>query len=162
VLDRTLGNWQFNLELIYMNGAPLAMPDAIPVRDPRLRGSAQSLARWFDTCTLLTNGTRANCTSPEAPIAWIQLAPYQLRAYPVYSPNLRAPTVPRTNISLFKTIPLREHMKLEFRAQAYNAFNNKIYGTPNMSLTSAAFGSIVKGFQVNGSRSMEMAARLMF
>ena len=90
------------------------------------------------------------------------MAPNQLRTYSLVSPNMRTPTVPRTNISLFKIIPIHERLKLEFRASAFNAFNNKIFGSPSTSLTGATFGQITLGSQANGARVGEFALRLMW
>lgn len=161
VLDKVVGNWQFNTAVTYLNGTPLATPAAIPARDPRLHGSDQTLLHYFDTCTLLTNGTRSNCVGNE-PVTWIQLAPNQLRTYSLYSPNMRTPTVPRTNMSLFKIIPIHERLKMEFRASAFNAFNNKIYGSPSTTLTGATFGQVTLGTQANGARVGEFALRLLW
>ncbi len=161
VLDRVAGHWQFNTLIVYFNGTPLAMPAAIPARDPRLRGADQSLSRYFDTCTLLTNGTRTNCIGDEA-VTWIQLAPNQLITYSALSPNLRSPVAPRVNMSLFKIIPIRERVKLEFRLDAYNAVNNKIYGSPSTTLTGATFGQVTLGSQANGARIGELALRLLW
>jgi hypothetical protein len=161
VLDRVIGNWQANTAVTYLNGTPLGMPAAIPARDPRLRGSDQTLLHYFDTCTLLTNGTRSNCIGNE-PVTWIQLATNQLRTYSLLSPNMRTPTVPRTNISLFKIIPIHERLKLEFRASAFNAFNVKIYGSPSTTLTGATFGQVTLANQANGARVGEFALRLMW
>jgi hypothetical protein len=159
--DKVFGHWQFNTFVTYLNGTPLAMPNAIPAGDPRLRGSDQSLLHYFDTCTQLTNGTRTACVGSE-PVTWIQLATNQLRTFSLYSPNMRTPTVPRTNMSLFKTIPLRERLRLEFRASAFNAFNNKIYGSPNVTLNGATFGQVTLGSQSNGARVGEFALRLLW
>ncbi len=161
VADKVLGNWQFNTFITYLNGTPLGMPDAIPARDPRLRGSDQSLTHYFSTCTLLANGTRSNCQPNEA-ITWIQLKTNQLRTYSNLSPNMRTATVPRTNISAFKIIPIRERLRMEFRASAFSAFNNKIYGNPSTSLTGATFGQITLGSQANGARNGELALRLLW
>jgi hypothetical protein len=161
VADRVLGNWQFNTLITYLNGTPLGMPDAIPARDPRLRGTDQSLTHWFSTCTLLANGTRSNCIGNEA-ITWIQPATNQLRTYSTLSPNMRTPTVPRTNISAFKIIPIRERLKMEFRMSAFSAFNNKIYGSPSTALTGATFGQITLGNQANGARACELGLRMLW
>jgi len=159
LLDRIAGHWQVNSFFVYLNGAPLAMPNAIPARDPRLRGTDQSLLRYFDTCTLLVNGTRSNCIGDE-PVTCIQLATNQLRTFSLYSPNMRASFLPRTNLSVFKIIPIRERIRLEFRASAFNAFNGKIYGSPNTTLTAATFGQVTLGSQANGPRAGELALRL--
>ena len=161
VLDRVVGNWQFNTAVTYLNGTPLAMPNAIPARDPRLEGNNQTLLHYFDTCSLLTNGTRNDCVGSE-PTTWIQLSPNQLRAFSLYSPNMRTPTVPRTNLSLFKIIPIRERLHLEFRASAFNALNNKIHGSPNTTFNGATFGQVTLGSQANGARVGEFALRLLW
>ena len=161
VFDKVVGNWQFNTSVVYLNGTPLGMPAALPARDPRLSGSAQSLTHYFSTCTLLANGTRSNCIGDEA-VTWIQLAPNVLRTYSLLSPNMRTPTVPRTNISVFKIVPIHERLRAEFRASAFNAFNNKIYGSPSTALTGATFGQITLGTQANGARVGELALRLLW
>jgi hypothetical protein len=51
---------------------------------------------------------------------------------------------------------------MEFRASAFNAFNNKIYGSPNTTLTGATFGQVTLGTQSNGARVGELALRLLW
>ena len=75
---------------------------------------------------------------------------------------MRTPTVPRVNMSLFKIIPIRERLRLEFRASAFNAINNKIYGSPNTTLNGATFGQVTLGTQANGARVGEFALRLLW
>jgi hypothetical protein len=162
VLDRVAGNWQYNLGVVYLSGTPILMPTgAIRERDPSLHGTQKSLAHYIDTCTQLTNGTRSNCSGDE-PVTWLQLAPYQLAASSVYAPNMRSPSTVRTNMSLFKTIPIRDRLQAEFRGNFFNAFNNKLYGSPNTTLTSALFGQVATNTQVNTARTIELALRIMW
>jgi len=65
-------------------------------------------------------------------------------------------------MSLFKIIPIRERVKLEFRLDASNAVNNKIYGSPSTALTGATFGQVTLGSQDNGARIGELALRLIW
>ena len=65
-------------------------------------------------------------------------------------------------MSLFKIIPIRERVKLEFRLDASNAVNNKIYGSPSTALTGATFGQVTLGSQANGARIGELALRLIW
>lgn len=159
--DLIAGNWQYNAVLEYMSGTPVQLPDATPVGDPRLPGGKQSFGRWFNTCTLMTSGARANCASPDEPIAWLQLKPNEPRTYTSRFPNLRNYWLPQMNMSVFKMFPIRERVRLEFRAEAFNAFNTPIYGPPNVGLTSAQFG-VVTLDQNNFPRNMQFALRLKF
>jgi hypothetical protein len=160
VLNQVIGNWQSNVSFVYMAGTPLIMPTgAIRLRNPGLPNGQQKLTHYFDTCTQLTNGQRTNCIGDEA-VTWQQLAPYQLAASSLYSPNLRSPSTSRTNISLFKTFPIKDRLRLQFRANAFNAFNNKLYGSPNAVLTNALFGQVATNTQINAARTIEVALRL--
>ena len=161
VFDTILGNWQYNIALEHMSGSPTALPDATPMGDPRLTGDQKSFDRWFNTCTMLTSGTRANCVSPAEPVAWVQLKPNELRTYGFRFPNLRNPWRPQFNMSLFKSFPVHERVRLELRAEAFNAFNTPMYGAPNTTLTSPQFGVITPD-QINFSRDMQFALRIKF
>lgn len=160
-VDGILGDWQYNMVLEVQTGTPTTMPDATPVRDPKLPASEQSYDRWFNTCTQLSNGQRSNCTSPSEPVTWVQLKPSELRIYSSRFPNLRDPSRPQINISLFKMFRIRERFRLELRGEAFNAFNTPIYAGPNTSITSPTFGVVTRD-QQNFPRSMQFAMRLRF
>ena len=160
-LNGIAGNWQYNLVVEAQTGTPTAMPDATPVRDPVMAAGAQSFDRWFNTCTQLTNGQRSNCVSATEPVTWVQLKPNELRTYGSRFPNLRNPTRTQINMSLFKVFPIRERYQLEFRGEAFNAFNSPIYAGPDTSITSPSFGVVTRD-QQNFPRSMQFALRLRF
>jgi hypothetical protein len=155
------GNWQYNIIVDQMSGTPTAMPDAIAVGDAKLPEGQQTFSRWFNTCTLLTNGTRARCASPDEPVVWHQLKPNQLRTASTRFPNLRNHWRAQVNMSIFKGFPIAEGVNLEFRAEAFNAFNTPMYQGPNTTLTSANFGVVVMD-QQNFPRNMQFALRLRF
>jgi hypothetical protein len=75
---------------------------------------------------------------------------------------MRTPSVPRTNISLFRIIPIHERLKMEFRTSAFNAFNNKIFPSPSTAFNTATFGQVTLGTQANGARVIELALRLLW
>lgn len=160
-LDLPLGHWQTNVSYEWRSGTPTSMPGATPIRDPRLPDSQKSYSRWFNTCTLLTNGTRSNCISADEPITWVQLKPNELTTFSPIFPNLRNPWEPVINLSVFKIFPVHEGVTLEFRAEAFNAFNSPIYAGPNTSVTSSQFGVVTRD-QQNFARNMQFALRLRF
>jgi hypothetical protein len=60
-----------------------------------------------------------------------------------------------------KIFPVHEGVTLEFRAEAFNAFNSPIYAGPNTSVTSSQFGVVTRD-QQNFARNMQFALRLRF
>ncbi len=160
-LDKVLGGWQYNIVAEVSSGAPLAMPDATPLRDPRLPDGQKSYKRYFNTCTQLTNGTRYGCVSADEPVTWLQLKPNEMRTFSPRFPNLKEPSRPIYNMSLFKHIPLTERINMEFRGEVFNTFNSPIYSAPNLSITSPQFG-VVTLDQWNFPRNVQFALRLKF
>src|SRR5258708_6661789 len=73
VIEKVIGGWQYNPPLEYMTGTPTTRPDAYNFANPALPQGQQTYGRWFNTCTLLANGTRSNCASADEPVVWAQL-----------------------------------------------------------------------------------------
>jgi trimeric autotransporter adhesin len=91
----------------------------------------------------------------------VQLKPNELRTYNSKFPNIHDPWAPRIDLSLFKSFPVRERVRIEFRAESFNSFNTPIYGPPDTSITSPTFGVVTKS-QINYSRNMQFALRVLF
>ena len=131
-------------------------------RTPSLPEGQQTYNRWFNTCTLLANGSRSNCASTDEAVVWVQLPnAYSLRSYDDRFPNIRNPWATQVNMSLFKNFKIREHMNFQLRGEAFNAFNTPIYQGPDTGLTSNSFGRVTIS-QQNFPRSMQFAFRLQF
>jgi hypothetical protein len=75
-----------------------------------------------------------------------------------YNPKVRAFPSLNENISIAKTFPIREQVRLDFRWEAFNLFNRTQFGTGNLNLNSNAFG--VVNSQVNSPRQMQVALKL--
>jgi hypothetical protein len=75
-------------------------------------------------------------------------------------PNLRGPRASNFDISLFKNVPLTEKLRMQFRAEAFNAFNHVQFANPNTTITSNTFGRI--SAQQNTPRDIQLALKLMF
>jgi hypothetical protein len=162
ILDEALGGWRANAIFVYLAGTPILMPaGAIRLRNPALPNGQQKLTHYFDTCTLLANGTRTNCTGDEA-ATFQQLSSYQLAVSSVYSPDIRSPSTSRSNLSLSKTFRVTDTFKAEFRANEFNLFNNKLYGSPNTTLTNSLFGQVATNTQVTAARTTELVLRILF
>lgn len=72
----------------------------------------------------------------------------------------RADTANNTDLSLLKDFHLTERVTLQYRFDAFNSLNRAQFGSPNLSPTSKAFGTITS--QANTPRAIQMALRLTF
>jgi hypothetical protein len=75
---------------------------------------------------------------------------------------LRAPGYQNYDLSVFRQFPFsfRENTRLEFRAEAFNAFNHTHFGAPGGDLSSATtFGVITSA---SGSRQLQLALKFVF
>ena len=61
--------------------------------------------------------------------------------------------------SLFKVIPIHEKLKLQFRAELFNALNHANLGNPVANIASATVGQILSA---SSPRIMQFGLRLAF
>jgi hypothetical protein len=74
--------------------------------------------------------------------------------------SLRQDGAANVDLSMIKNSSISERVKLQFRFEAFNAFNRPSFDPPNLSVTSSAFGKITT--QPNLPRSIQMALRLVW
>jgi hypothetical protein len=87
-------------------------------------------------------------------------APFTFGNVPRMMPNLRGPGSKNFDISVFKNTQVTEKVRLQIRAEAFNAFNRVQFANPNTSINSTAFG-VISG-QQNIPRNIQLALRLLF
>jgi hypothetical protein len=73
---------------------------------------------------------------------------------------LRGPAFRNFDITLFKNFTFRDRWRLQYRAEAFNAFNNTNFGNPGGTVTTPNFGRIT-GTQ-SQQRSIQMGLKLYF
>ena len=146
-----LGGWQTNGLATLQTGLPFtpqlqtsttnccaSRPDR--VADGTLSSGQRSINRWFDTSAF---------TTP---------APF---TYGSAGRNiLFGPGRVNFDMSLFKDFPIREELKLQFRAEAFNIFNTPQFGQPNGSIGNAQ--APVISSTVGNPRQLQMALRFQF
>jgi hypothetical protein len=161
-LRNIAGGWKVNGVAALQSGVPIGTPGGVfLIGDPRLPEGQQSLARWFNTCTLTAAGARQSCASAnETPVFQVQPA-FTLRSHSTRFSNIRTSRPPQIDLSLFKTFTLKEGLALQFRAEAFNFTNTPWFGGPNTTVGSAAFG-VVTASQVNDQRNVQLALKLVF
>lgn len=126
-----LGNWELDPTVTIESGQ-LAGPwsNAIAIRP--LQSVDPSPTKWFDTG------------------AFAPLPSFTLPSLSTYNNQIRGQALRNLDISLAKNIPIREKMSLRLMLQAYNALNTVEFAPPNVTVTSAAFGTVSS--QVNNPR----------
>lgn len=123
-----------------LTGTPGQRPDQL--RDPRLsddRPRAEVIARYFDTTAFGSAPTGTFGT--------------------VGRNTLRAPGSTSYDLGLQKNFALTESWRLQFRFEAFNAFNHVNLGVPNSARNSALFGVITTA---DDPRILQFALRLNF
>lgn len=77
--------------------------------------------------------------------------------------TLRGPSFTNTDLAVVKNFPLfGEKYKLQFRAEAFNAFNHANFGLPDTGITSPTFGVITTLAGQEPARVMQFALRFDF
>jgi hypothetical protein len=148
VLNWILGGWQTNGILTVQTGQPFS--PVLQTSTTNGTGSRQdvvgyvtypkTLQRWFD------------------PSAFASPAPY---TYGNAGRNiLYGPGRTNWDASLFKNFVIREEVRFEFRAEAFNVLNHPQFGLPNQNIGNAQVGSITS--IVGNPRQLQLGLRFQF
>ncbi len=153
VLNQMVGGWGLNGILTLRGGSPLSLgyngcegvwnscrPDIVAGQNANAAPAAgRSPAQWFNTTAV---------TVP-APLTGGDAGPF----------NIRAPGASTLDAALFKTFRMTERFNLEFRLEAFNAFNKTQFGAPDTNLQDSTFGVITSS---SGQRNAQVSLRLHF
>jgi hypothetical protein len=80
-----------------------------------------------------------------------------------YNPKVRTFPNLNENVSVMRAFPIRESIRFEFRAEAFNLFNRVRFGTGNVSLQNQNFGKLTSSADLlNTPRQLQLALKLYF
>ncbi len=80
-----------------------------------------------------------------------------------YNPKLRQFPNLNENISVARSFPIREAMRFEFRAEAFNLFNRVRFGTGDTNLQDQNFGRLTSSSDLlNTPRQLQLALKFYF
>jgi hypothetical protein len=163
VTRQLLAGWFFSGIATFQAGQPIGAPGGAVSSgiDPKLPDDVRNRDRWFNTCTLALNGARQSCASPSEPVAFLVQPPFTLRTLSTLFPNIRNARPPTFDFSVFKTFPITETLRLQFRAESFNLTNTPWFGNPNTTLGGSSFG-VVSPSQQNDPRNVQLVLRLTF
>lgn len=156
VIDAVIGGWQLNSIVTLQSGLPIVVRGASNFRADRPNSTGQSAkldnptaAQWFDTT------------------AFVNPPDYTFGNLGRVLPDVRSPGVKNFDLSLMRSIQIVERLRMQIRAEAFNAFNNVNLGFPNTSFQagpdgrnrSAAFGTITSS---RDARIVQLGLKLVF
>lgn len=150
------GGWQINNITTLQTGQPLTIRGANNQRADRPNSTGisasidnPSAARWFNTD------------------AFVNPPSFTLGNIGRSLADVRAPRLINLDLSLIKDTRLRERLRLQFRAEAFNVLNHVNLGFPNMTFgagadgknNNAAFGTVTSS---RDARIGQLALKLIF
>ncbi|MGH7868995.1 MAG: hypothetical protein ACREP9_15505, partial [Candidatus Dormibacteraceae bacterium] len=158
VVNAVAGGWQVNGIWTIISGRPMTLGlhggHSLPTyggQGPNLVGTPEKAS------SDLLNQYFAN------PEVFVKPDPYTISNAPRTLPWVRKPGQFNSDLSVFKDFSInkiREGMRLEYRVEAINAFNNVQFSGPHTTVGNSDFGTITS--QANAPRQVQMALKLYF
>jgi hypothetical protein len=170
VFNGVVGGWNLSAQYVVQTGFVMPFPNAqnIGTKSAKLSNDQRdalaktlgydhwdvSYVPYFDT-SIFPNQAQA---------------PFTLRKYPSVFPDVRAQGVKSAEISIYKEFDIKERVKWQIRADAYNAFNHPWFGQPLatlgdnpqfISVTSPVFGQL-KADMNNETRVIALVMKVIF
>jgi hypothetical protein len=150
-LNHVIGGWSAQWIYQWQSGAPIVFGNVLfngRLADLVLPRSERKVERWFNIDAGFERSAARQLSG-------------NIRTFPLRLTGLRAHNWSNWDLSLFKTIPIRERVRLQLRAEASDAFNHAMFAAPNTAPTSTLFG-LVSSTTLGGQRNITVAAKLMW
>jgi hypothetical protein len=162
-LDGVLGNWEADVIERVLSGFPVFVFDSQNQSGVNFQQNAASTNRPNQTCS--------GDSSHHSVLAWFNTscfsAPIAGELGNASRTPLSGPGYVNTDFSMIKHLPIREGIRMDFRAEFFNLFNHTQFASPNGDINAAAgspnsstFGTISS--TVNNPRLVQFALKLNF
>jgi hypothetical protein len=155
-VEFVVGGWEIATTARFASGLPLRLeaPNALAtygfsilnaqVSDLKLLNvDKRTPEQWFN---------RAAVSAP---------TPFTLGNAPRFTPNLRADGTHHADVNLAKNFVIRERLRTQFRAEAYNITNTPQFSPPGVVVGNADFGQ-VNGTRFNDRRNIQLGLKILF
>lgn len=155
IVDAFIGGWQFNGTYEWQKGEPFLFDDPLfyagdltELRSRVGQKNEQGETYGIDELSAFDSGL-------------VALSDFGYRNVPSTLDNLRNQSFLNVNLSLTKNFSLSERKRLQFRAEALNAFNSPYFGAGlNLDPNNMAFGLV--GAQRNNPRDIQLGMKFTF
>ncbi len=158
-VDAVISRWQLNVLPTFQSGFPVSIYQS---NNPNSSVAGNGIQRpnRLAGAALGTSGNLYQRLNG-------YINPAAFTASPAYSfgdaPRtlaLRGPGYENWDISLFKSVLVRERFNIQFRAQTFNTFNTPLFAGPNTAFGSANFGTITS--QANFPRYLQLGLHVSY
>jgi hypothetical protein len=173
LVSYAVGGWSVSGIQRYQSGQPLGFAGATgvpgwsnsirwnlvpgqPIHSAARRGKSFNPAVAGDNLWY----NRAAFTDPNANVTLASGLPYAFGNKPSYQGDDRAFNYYEEDFGLIKRTPIREGVDVQFRAEAFNAFNRHIFGGPDGNPYDSGFGTV--GGTQNSPRNLQLTLRVEF
>jgi hypothetical protein len=158
VLGRITGGWRLGAILLFRTGSLISVsqPDNLPLFAGSQYANPVPGVPLKNTWTGAFNPATDRYLNVNA----FALAPTgTFGTGSEYLPNLFAPFYSNANLSLSKSTRIKERLNAEFRIEAFNAFNQVLFGAGGSNIsTPSSFGQVTS--QANSARSCQLVLKL--
>ena len=171
--SHVLGNWRVSYLGYYSSGQPLGLSTSVGTPSVLFAGSNRPLISSYDNWRASTKGGSFD-PSVDTFVQPASFFPAQVGAQfsgttqyfgnqTRYNPKFRQFPNLSENLSVAKGFTITEKIRLDFRAEAFNAFNRVRFGTGSLQIQSQQFGVLTSsGDLLNSPRQMQLALKLYF
>lgn len=160
-LGLVLNGWQLNTIVSLASGTPFTVYDS---DNAPMQGSAPEITGFYSSRPNVLSDPN---NGPHTPNDWVSRSAFQMLT-PAANPGefgnegrnaVRGPGLATADFSLFKTFIMTERARLQFRAEAFNAFNHPNFLLPENDVASPEFGQIL---QAAPPRLLQLALKFIF
>jgi hypothetical protein len=149
-VNGVLGGWNASTVWLAYSGNPVLWGNVLlasPASTIPLSSDQRTIQHWFNTSAFVTNSS-------------LQLSD-NLRTFPLYLSSVSTGFYNDWDASLSKAFPVRERLRVQFRADATNFLNHSSgWNAPNVSPTSSAFGQVTSVYSM--PRAFQLSIRGSF
>jgi hypothetical protein len=159
---KLLGNWQANAIVSLQTGIPFT----VTAPDESFSGSNHAS---YPNCVgdpyAGTSKDPSQYVGSKSPGFYLNLAAFATPAAGQFGTcrprKFHGPGLNESDLSLFKSFPLKEQYKFEFRAEFFNAFNHPSFANPGASISApGAFGKSTA--TTTNPREIQLAGKIFF
>lgn len=156
--DKVLNGWQLNAIVVWQSGFPFGISAG---RDNALRGSTDRANFVGGDSAQLSN----NRSHSEMIQKWFDTSKFVQNPIGTFGNSgrniLRGPRYFNTDFGLLKVTQVNQRIGFQFRAEAFNVFNNVNFRLPNNNRASGQFGQITQVID-NNQRIIQLGVKVLF
>jgi hypothetical protein len=157
--DKLLNGWEINSILTWQSGFPFTVTSGV---DNSLTGVGSDRADFVGSGSAQLTYSRSHGAEI---LRWFDTSKFTKNAVGTFGSagrnTLRGPRFFNTDFGMVKGTSIHERMKLQFRAEFFNLFNNVNFMLPNANISSAQVGQITSVI-ADSERIIQFGLKLVF